>query len=377
MPNMSSPIVKKIELFAIGPNGKKISWSSFLGPMNEAMIVARLTFDTGLQGIAGLTTYTEHEFDQTAFQSAVLMSPFLLGRHLDEITEIHQGMMAKYVPLKHLSCSLFDIALHDAKAKSLGLPLYKMLGAEQEKVRAYASSPVFDTIEEYLAYCHEMLAQGFNAIKIHPPCVYETDKKLVEALHIEFADQQIGWSLDVDANYNLEEALSMGKLLDEYLWEFFEEPLSDANLAGYQTLVSSLELDIISGGNSLPHPLLIEYGLKQGYWNRSRFDVTSIGGFTSASQVMASTKVQSCLAEVQSWGYTLTQAANLHLMLAHKECYYFEQAAPYEKYEFGAKQVFRPDAEGYIQAPTELGLGVELDWELVAPFIYQSREFNL
>lgn len=376
---MSAPIVKKIELFAIGPNGKKISWSSFLGPMNEAMIVTRLTFDNDLQGIAGLTTYTEHEFDQTAFQSAVLMAPFVLGRQLDDISQIHQDMQAKYVPLKHISSSLFDIALHDAKAKSLGLPLYQMLGegTEQQKIRAYASSPVFDSIEAYISYCHDMLAQGFNAIKIHPPCVYAIDKDLVKALQAEFGDQQIGWSLDVDANYSLDEALSMGKLLDEYQWEFFEEPLPDSNLSGYQTLVSSLNLDVISGGNSLPHPLLIEYGLKQGYWDRSRFDVTSIGGFTSAMQVMQSTKEQGSLAEVQSWGYTLTQAANLHLMLAYKDCRYFEQAAPYEKYEFGATHVFRPDAEGYIQAPTSPGLGVDLDWDKVTPFIFQSREFNL
>lgn len=373
---MSAPIVKKIELFAIGPNGKKISWSSFLGPMSEAMIVTRLTFDNGLEGIAGLTTYTEHEFDQTAFHSASLMAPFVLGRHLDEIPDIHQDMQGKYVPLKHLSSSLFDIALHDAKAKSLGLPIYKMLGAEQEKVRAYASSPVFDTISAYLTYCHAMLEQGFNAIKIHPPCVYETDRALVKALQAEFSGQNIGWSLDVDANYSLEEALSMGQLLDEYEWEFFEEPLPDANLAGYQELVSKLKLDVISGGNSLPHPLLIAYGLQRGCWDRSRFDVTSIGGFTSATQVMKDTKAQNALAEVQSWGYTLTQAANLHIMLAHKNCHYFEQAAPYEKYEFGAKQVFRPDADGYIQAPSKPGLGVELDWEHIAPFIYQSKTFS-
>lgn len=374
---MSAPIVKKIELFAIGPNGKKISWSSFLGPMSEAMIVTRLTFDTGLEGIAGLTTYTEHEFDQTAFQSASLMAPFILGRHLDEIPAIHHDMQGKYVPLKHISSSLFDIALHDAKAKSLGLPIYKMLGAEQEKIQAYASSPVFDSIEAYLNYCHEMLKQGFNAIKIHPPCVYQTDRALVEALQAEFGSKQIGWSLDVDANYTLDEALNMGKLLDEYEWEFFEEPLPDANLSGYQTLVSNLKLDVISGGNSLPHPHLIEYGLKHGCWNRSRFDVTSIGGFTNAMKVMQFSQAQNSLAEVQSWGYTLTQAANLHIMLAHKNCHYFEQAAPYEKYEFGAKQVFRPDSDGYIQAPTKPGLGVNLDWEILTPFIYQTRKFNL
>ena len=95
-------------------------------------------------------------------------------------------MARRYVPLKHLSMSLFDIALHDAKAKSLNLPIYQMLGAAQDKIRAYASSPLLDTIEDYVEYCHRMLDQGFNAIKIHPRCVFEEDMALVKALQAEF-----------------------------------------------------------------------------------------------------------------------------------------------------------------------------------------------
>lgn len=373
---MTQPIVKNIEIFAIGPDGEKISWSSHLGPMYEAMIVARLTFDDGLQGIAGLTTYTEHEFDQTAFHSLALMAPFLLGRGLYEAPQIAKAMTGKYVPLKHLSMSLFDIALHDAKAKALNLPIYQMLGAAKHKIRAYASSPVMATVDDYITYCHRMLGQGFNAIKIHPRCVFAEDTALVHALHEEFAGREIGWSLDIDANYGFQEALQMGRLLDRYQWEFFEEPLPDSDLDGYKKLAAALDLDVISGGNSLPNLQLIKHGLQNHCWDRSRFDVTSIGGYTGATQVMGVTRAQGLKAELQSWGYTLTQAANLHLMLAYDNCEYFEQAAPYEKYEIGAKQVFRPDEQGFIH-PTGLpGLGVELDWDVLEPFIYQRRKFS-
>ncbi len=379
---MTQPIVKAVDLYAIGPDGEKVSWSSFLGPMCEAMIVVRLTFDNGLEGIAGLTTYTEHEFDQTAFHSAALMTPFLLGKGLYDIPRIQQELSGKYVPLKHLPISLFDIALHDAKAKSMGLPIYQMLGAAKDKVRAYASSPLLDTIEDYIQYCHQMLDQGFNAIKIHPRCVFEEDLALVHALQKEFSGkivggQSIGWSLDVDANYNLEQALKMGRVLDQYQWEFFEEPLPDADLDSYKVLADALDIDVICGGNSLPNAYLIKHAMQMRAWDRSRFDVTSIGGYTGAIKVMGATQAMGMKAEVQSWGYTLTQAANLHLMLAYSNCDYFEQAAPYEKYEVGAKQVFRPDADGYIN-PTELpGLGVEMDWDELEPFIYQHRRFEL
>ena len=78
---------------------------------------------------------------------------------------------------------------------------------------------------------------------------------------------------------------------------------------------------------------------------------------------------------MQSWGYTLTQAANLHLMLAHSICRGFEQATPVEMYEFGAKQVIRPDADGFVRPSGLPGLGVEMDWERIEPCVYARRTF--
>ena len=113
-----------------------------------------------------------------------------------------------------------------------------------------------------------------------------------------------------------------------------------------------------------------------GAWDRSRFDVTGIGGFTGAGEVAEATRAHGKTCEVQSWGYTLTQAANLHFMLAHPHCTYFEQGTPLEKYEFGARQVIRPDAGGFVR-PSELpGLGVEMDWERIEPFVYARRVFS-
>ena len=66
---MNQPLLKNIELFAIGRDEGSQSWSAFLGPMCEAVVIARLTFDDDVTGIAGITVWTEHEFDQTAFAS--------------------------------------------------------------------------------------------------------------------------------------------------------------------------------------------------------------------------------------------------------------------------------------------------------------------
>ena len=44
---------------------------------------------------------------------------------------------------------------------------------------------------------------------------------------------------------------------------------------------------------------------------------------------------------------------------------YFEQAVPYEPYEYGMKagSTLRPDEHGFVQCPEGPGFGVEVDWE--------------
>ena len=373
---MTSVIVERIELLAIGPDGEKVTWSSHLGPMYEAMVVVRLFLSNGVEAIAGTTTYTEHEFDRTTFFAAALMAPFVLGHDAFDTRAAYENMRKRYVPLGHLAISLFDIALHDGKAKSDNLPIYRMLGASRNEIRAYASSPLLSTDRDYIDYCRDMIDRGYGAIKIHPYCVFEDDTRLVKGLVEVFAGEDVNWSLDLDGMYSPDQALHMGRLLDESGWEFFEAPLPDLDLGGYRKLAKTLKLDVICGGNSLPHAQLIDFALEMGAWDRSRFDVTGIGGFTGAGEVAEVTRAHGKACEVQSWGYTLTQAANLHFMLAHPNCTCFEQGTPLEKYEFGARQVIRPDADGFVRSSELPGLGVEMDWERIEPFVYARRVFS-
>ena len=55
---MAAVTVDRIELLAVGPDGETVTWSSHLGPMRQAMVVARLFLSNGVEAIAGTTTYT-------------------------------------------------------------------------------------------------------------------------------------------------------------------------------------------------------------------------------------------------------------------------------------------------------------------------------
>ena len=375
---MTVVTVDRIELLAIGPDEEKVSWNSHLGPMYQGLVVARLFLSNSVEAIAGTTTYTEHEFDGATFSAASLIAPFVLGRDAFDIAAVYRDMRPRYVPLKHVAISLFDIALHDGKAKSLDepLPLYQMLGEARHEIRAYASSPLLLTDEAYIDYCRQMIKHGYKAIKIHPYCIFENDLRLLGTLIEEFSGSDIDWSYDADCSYSLDQALRIGRILDDAGWTFFEAPLPDADLRGYKVLAEALDLDVICDGNQLPNAQFIELALEMGAWDRSRFDVTGIGGYTGALEAVAATRAHGKPCEVQSWGYTLTQAANLHLVLADPNCTDFEQATPVETYEFGAKQVIRPDADGLVRPSGLPGLGVEMDWERIEPCVYARRTFS-
>lgn len=372
---MKNVVVEKINLLAVGPDGPKVTWSSRLGPMYEALVIARLSLSNGVEGIAGVTVYTEHEFDQSVYAASGLMAPFVLNQSVHDIPKIYQKMRGRYVPLNNIATSIFDIALHDAKAKTLGLPIYKMLGAAQESVQAYASSPLFETDEAYVAYVNKVVAEGYKTIKIHAYCEFDHDLRLVQRLIQEFDGQEIGFILDSDGVYTHDEALKIGRIMDQAGWEFFEAPMPDCDLQGYASLAGALDMDVLCGGTELPNKHLIELGLQMGAWDRVRFETSSIGGFTGGQEAMAIARAHGVRCELLSWGYTLSQAANLQLLLANSNCKYLEQASPFDKYEFGTTTPLRPDADGFVY-PTELpGLGVEMDWEAIQPFVYAQREF--
>ena len=87
-------------------------------------------------------------------------------------------------------------------------------------------------------------------------------------------------------------------------------------------------MPIIAAGNTWLDLQMIEQAIKLDAWSAVRVDATICGGITPIRKVMALAEAHGMNVEVQCWGYTLTQAANLHVMLGFGNCTYFEQPAP-------------------------------------------------
>jgi L-alanine-DL-glutamate epimerase-like enolase superfamily enzyme len=184
----------------------------------------------------------------------------------------------------------------------------------------------------------------------------------VELVQQSFADSAYRFMIDLEAAYGLEDALKLGEKMDEGLFIWFEAPVDDEQLEQYAELKKRLAVSIIPAGYNIYSPAFIRRGIKTDAWDAARFDATVVGGITQALRLLMIANEASLPVEIQSWGYSLTQAANLHLMLANERTQYFEAPMPKDAFEFGMKNGNLLD-RGRVFAPKGPGLGLEIDWD--------------
>src|SRR5581483_5216387 len=79
--------------------------------------------------------------------------------------------------------SAIDIALWDAASRTVGLPLYRYLGAQRSSIKAYASTVSYPTADEYVQLALQCLEQGFCGFKIHAYGDPDRDMEVCRAVY--------------------------------------------------------------------------------------------------------------------------------------------------------------------------------------------------
>jgi L-alanine-DL-glutamate epimerase-like enolase superfamily enzyme len=361
---MSEMIIDRAEVFVVAPDVERYTWAEGMTEQYMANIILRLTSRDGLEGIAGAAMITAHGFDRAVGETLRFLLPDVMGQSALEREGLWHRLRPLGTPLVPQAVSLIDIALWDMVARSADLPLYQLLGGARSKVLSYASTPLLHSNDGYIDYIGERLDEGYRAIKFHCWCNPDLDLPMCEAVRKRFGSK-VALMLDVEQRYDLRSALRVGRRIAELDFEWFEAPLPDTDIEGYREIKRSTGVPVIPAGNTWLDLQQIAAALSHDCWDSIRVDATICGGITPLRKIMALAEAYGKTVEIQCWGYTLTQAANLHVMLGYSNCRYFEQPSPYPAFEYGSLDVIRTDKQGYVHAPPGAGLGVGIDWEAV------------
>src|SRR5256884_7486069 len=328
--------------------------------MNLANVVVRVKTDEGVEGVAGASTY----LGATGVAAAVAeMKPLLIGEdplYRERIWQRLNEVSILMVP-PH-SIAVLDCALWDLAGRTAGLPVYKLLGAQGDRVTAYASSLTYSTLADFQREIDAYLKSGFRAIKLQVWGDPDRDIELCASIRKQDGPS---FPLLVDAvgSYSLNDALRVGRKLDELGYEWFEMPLRDQHIAAYRTLADALDVAVTSGEvHTRTFQEAANY-LTSGAWDIVRIDAAISGGITATKKTASLAEALGRRCEIHSFGYTLTQAANLQVMGAVANCKYFEFPMPVGGYGAGMVDEIDLQPDGTVLVPTKPGLGVDADWE--------------
>ena len=328
------------------------------------IVVIVVKTDSGLEGY-GFGWGTKGGM-RTAHTIAEVFRPELIGNDpLDRERLWHSAHRAdRYGGLASFnSYGPLDVALWDIASKSASLPLYKLIGAYRDRIPAYASSPFMQSPEDYASLAIEAKLKGFTAFKLHPPGEPDLDIACCEAVRAAVGPEFVLMSDPVGGNYDHEDAVRVGRALEklEYLW--LEEPLYDHDIHGLEQLSRTLDIAICAGEWNSDFFSKINY-LRSGAADIIRADVSWTGGITGSLKSAHIAEGFGVNCEMHMTVLSLMDVANLHVALAIKNCRYLELPFP-DGATFGIKKPLEIDNEGYVQAPSDPGLGVEIDWNVI------------
>ncbi|HQT77869.1 MAG: mandelate racemase [Rhodospirillales bacterium 20-64-7] len=140
--------------------------------------------------------------------------------------------------------SAVDAALWDLKAKLLGLPLYKLLGAIRDRIPVYGSGGFTSYTDKQL--CEQLAGwverNGCRWVKMKVGSDPDRDPDRVKAVRSAIGDTP----LFVDANgaLSVKRARSFGLFCVDQNVRWFEEPVSSDDLAGLRVLRDTMPAPI-------------------------------------------------------------------------------------------------------------------------------------
>ncbi|HEU4896747.1 MAG TPA: mandelate racemase/muconate lactonizing enzyme family protein [Actinomycetota bacterium] len=276
-----------------------------------------------------------------------------------------------------------DIAVWDLLGQLAGLPLFRLLGGHQDRVRAYASGGFYLDGKDAAALAEEFkacMARGYRHGKLKVGRTPDTPMNpLAHMVEPDFATVSLAedlarvgavreavgddFHLMVDANnaWDLSTALAAGREFDRLGVHWFEEPVATDDRVGSARLAAALDVPVagyetetqLSGFRDL---------IGAGAVDIVQPDVIWAGGITGCRRIAALAYAAGlrCVPHVYSTAVSI--AANLHFMASLPNCYLleFDQNPNALRTELLTEPI-EPDADAVVTVPDRPGLGIRLD----------------
>ena len=348
------------------------------GPKRTIGMV-EITLDNGITGLGeGYLAV----FAPLVFKSIVeLCTPQVLGKDGFDIDRRVKDLrsLCDYWSLQGAArhvISAFEIALQDAKGKSLGNPVFELLGgAKVESIQIYGSGGCCDAKHQFLRELDLLQSKGIELYKIRSVKrdIYRTAWILEEAVKRSI---QIG----IDMCQNLADPpqavddvvkfVSAVRAVSKQSILFLEEAIGPDSPEGFKELRSRMDIPVY-GGEIITTPKEMILRMKDGVYDGVQPDASVIGGISAVMDIFAAAKETGTRVVVHAWGGAAAIMASYHAAFAAGgDLVEF----PMLDFPLGAEMMAdqgRID-RGRLLRPTAPGIGVTLTPEMEARYPFDE-----
>ena len=273
-----------------------------------------------------------------------------------------------------IGMSGIDTALWDIVAQACDKPVYQVLGAHQNRIRAYASggyffegAPIEELIEEMAGY----VAEGYSAVKMKLGVASPAeDVKRVGAVRKAIGDEV---DLMVDANnaWDTNTAVWVARRLEPYQPYFLEEPVSSDNIDGSARLADSTDIPIAGYETEYTRWGFREL-ITRGAVDIVQCDVTWSGGITECRKIAAMAGAFHLLCIPHCYGSAIALIAGMHFIAATSNAPLLEFGQDDNPLRDDLFETPIRVENGYVTVPDGPGWGLKLDMEKVRQYAVET-----
>lgn len=369
----------------------KISTSLVNAKLRNWVFVRVETSEAGLFGIGEATL----EWQALAVARRVEeLSPLLIGKDPRDISRLWEAMY-RYPFFRGGAVSMsalsgIDQALYDIQAKSLGIPLWRLLGGlARDRVQMYDhvgggdSLAVYGGLEESIAErVAASKADGFSAIKILAvPKTRALDgiaplrqaEKIMQAAR-EAGGVDMDIMVDFHGRASAAMAIQYAKVLEPYQPLFIEEVVGPEIPASEMARVARSTTIPVAAGERLFHRTEFLPLFEAGAISVAQPDVCHAGGITETMRIGAlAGTFGTTLAPHNPLGPIATMV-NIHIGFALPNFLIQEVMRSDVPWREEIAQGALPIIDGFVSPPTASGIGIEIDERVAAMHPYLEGE---
>lgn len=284
----------------------------------------KIETDSGINGIGEASLQYKDEALRTELES---FKRFLIGKDPSKIESLWTAMYRQVSwsggPVTTSAISAIDLALWDIKGKTLGVPVYELLGGKyHDSVKLYANGweRKDESPNAYADGAKKVVDQGYKALKLYPfngPQIATPERIALGVERVKAVRETIGYNIeviiDIRGQLNIDSARKVARKIEKYDIAWMEEPIPWDNPKAMIDFARSVGVPVATG-----EQLYTRWGFREIMESNAigiiQPDICHAGGMTEMKKIAAMAETYYVTLAPHNSNGPISTVASLHLL---------------------------------------------------------------